>query len=201
MSTSGSAPEFANPMPAGLVALAMVCFGLFAMYSGQVSHAAIPILAVWLFGGFVIQFVVALIEFKEKNPTGSNLFLIFAVVFMLIGCVGAYSKYLLKASGLPFDSNIEGWLWIAPSLWVWGMAFCFLKAPKGLFILGAVICLGLPFLIMLNLGLQGDRQLWAQLLSYAFLIAACIATYLAIAMSINMAYGKQILPIGTPIIK
>jgi len=201
MSAPGSVPEFANPLPSGLVALAMVCFGFFALFTGQVSPACVPILAVWLMGGFLIQIIVAWIEFKEKNNNGSNLFLIFSVIFMGVGGGSALMKYFLKSAGLPFDPTIEGWLWIAPAIWVWVMTIGFLKAPKSLFILGIFLCAALPFLIALDMGLQGDRKFWALFIGYDLLVAACIATYIASATTLNLGFGKQILPLGAPIIK
>lgn len=198
---SPAAPEFANPLPAGLAALAMACFGFYAVFTGKVSPTAGPILAAWLLGGFVVQLVVAIILYKEKNLGGSNLFLVFSCVFMLIGAVSAITKAVLRYNEIPFDPTIEGWMWIPVGVWVVMVTLAFLKAPKLLFIMGAFLCLSVPFLILFEIGAPGDRALYANIAGHCVLIAAIIATYLGGAMVINGAYGKQILPMTTPFIK
>ena len=201
MSAPESAHGFANPMPAGLCSLATICFGLFAVMTGQVSHAAMPILAVWCVGGFLIQAVAAWIEFKEQNQTGSNLFLVFACFFMLVTAGSIFSKYFLKAAGMPFDSTVEGWLWIAPMLWVLAAVLTFLKRPSSLFILGIVLLAALPAMIVLDMGLAIDRKAWATFLGWDLFVAACIATYIAFGLTVNLGFGKPIVPLGNPIIK
>lgn len=194
-------PEFANPLPAGLAALAMACFGFYALFTGKVSPTSGPILAAWLVGGFVIQLVVALILYKEKNLGGSNLFLVFSAVFMLIGAISAITKTVLKYYGIPFDPTIEGWMWIPVGIWVVMVTLAFLRAPKLLFIMGAFLCISVPFLILFEIGAQGDRALWASIAGHCVLIAAIIATYLGGAMVINGAYGKEVLPMTKPFLK
>jgi len=73
--------------PAGLVALAVACFCFFALLTGRIDHSAIVIMGVWLIGGFVIQIITALLELKEGNLLGGNVFTFFSAYFMLIaGC-------------------------------------------------------------------------------------------------------------------
>ena len=70
--------------PAGLVALAVACFVFFALLTGRVEHSAIPIMGLWLIGGFVIQLVTALLELREGNMLGGNVFTFFSAFFMLV---------------------------------------------------------------------------------------------------------------------
>ena len=46
---------WASPAPAGLVALAIACFGFYALLTGKVDHSCIPLLGFWLLGGFFVQ--------------------------------------------------------------------------------------------------------------------------------------------------
>ncbi len=193
--------QFANPLPAGLGALAMACYGFGAMLSGKVTHDAAPILAAWLIGGFFVQIVVAIIEFRDKNLPGANVFLVFSSIFMLTGALSVGSKYFLHAAGMNFDASIEGWLWLAISLWIYIMLPCFLKSPKILFILGFLLCIALACLIALDFGIKPNRALIAQTGAYCLFTAGSLAIYLAGAMSLNAHFGKQILPITTPFIK
>ncbi len=76
--------EWANPTPAGLVALAAACACFFALLTGRVSASAMPLIGCWLLGGFVIQIVVALLDLKSGNLAGGNTFLFFSAFFMLV---------------------------------------------------------------------------------------------------------------------
>lgn len=192
---------FANPLPAGLGALAMACFGFGALLSGKVTHDAAPILAAWLVGGFVVQLVVAIIEFRDKNLPGANVFLVFSCIFMLTGALSVGSKYFLTHAGYVFDASIEGWLWLAISLWMYIVLPCFLKSPKILFILGLLLCVALACLVALDFGIQAGRATVAQTGAYCLFGAGSLAIYLAGALALNTHFGRQILPITTPFIK
>ncbi|MBF0507640.1 MAG: hypothetical protein HQK57_01780 [Deltaproteobacteria bacterium] len=192
---------FSNPLPAGLGALAMACFGFGAMLSGSVTHDAAPILAAWLIGGFFVQLVVAIIEFRDKNLPGANVFLVFSCIFMLTGALSVGAKYFLHRAGMPFDASIEGWLWLAISLWIYIMLPCFLKSPKILFILGLFLCVALACLVSLDFGITLGRGAIAKTGAYSLFIAGSLAIYLAGAMSLNAHFGRQILPITAPFIK
>ncbi|GKT08507.1 acetate uptake transporter family protein [Desulforhabdus sp. TSK] len=190
---------FSNPLPAGLGALAIACFGFGAIMSGLVTHDAAPILAAWLLGGFFVQLVVAIIEFRDKNLPGANVFLVFSCIFMLTGAISNGAKYFLHHAGMTFDPAIEGWLWLATSLWIFIMLPCFLKSPKILFILGFLLCIALVCLVSVNFGLK--LAILRQICSLCLFGAGILAIYLAGALSLNLHFGRQVLPISTPFIK
>jgi len=192
---------FANPLPAGLGTLAMACFGFGALLTGKVSHDVTPILAVWLIGGFFVQIVVAVIEFRDKNLPGANVFLMFSCIFMLTGALSFSAKYFLHQSGMPYDAAIEGWLWLAITLWFFMMLPCFLKSPKILLMIGILICIALPCIVALDFGVTAGRATIAKTGGYTLYITGILAIYLAGAISINTHFGKQILPITAPFVQ
>jgi len=59
--------SWANPAPAGLVALAVACFTFYAILTGKVDGTAAPLLGCWIIGGFVVQLIVGLIELMEAQ--------------------------------------------------------------------------------------------------------------------------------------
>jgi hypothetical protein len=179
----------------------MGCFGFAAMLMGLVSHDAAPILAAWLIGGFFVQIVVAVIEFRDKNLPGANVFLIFSSIFMLTGALSVGSKYYLHRAGMPFDASIEAWLWLAVSLWIYIMLPCFLKGPKVLFLLGLLLCIALACIIALDFGIPAGRAQIAQVGGCCLFAAGFLGIYLSGAMSLNAHFGKSILPITSPFIK
>jgi succinate-acetate transporter protein len=74
---------WANPAPAGLTALAIACFTFYALLTGKVELTALPLLGAWLLGGFIVQIVVGIIEYKEGNLIGGNVFTVFAAFLCL----------------------------------------------------------------------------------------------------------------------
>lgn len=192
---------FANPMPAGLGALAMACYGFFAILSGNVTHDAAPLLCIWLFGGFLIQLVVTIIEFRDKNLPGANVFLVFSCVFMLVGGASAAAKYFLHHAEMPFDPVIEGWLWLGIGLWLFFIMPCFLKSPRILFFLGSLLCITTACIVALDFGVTVGRPMIAKVGAYCCLGAGTLAIYLSGAIAVNTHFGRQILPVSSPLVK
>ena len=94
--------SFATPGPAGLGALAVACFGFGAVFLGLVKPGGLPILAAWLFGGCLVQYTTAVIELKDHNVLGGNVFLFFAAFFMLGAALSTLSKFFLLAGAGAF---------------------------------------------------------------------------------------------------
>jgi uncharacterized protein len=86
---------FASPGPAGLAALAVACFGFAPVFLGLIDPSGLPLLAAWLIGGFVVQIVVAIMELKDHNITGGNVFLFFCAFFMLASAISAFAKWYM----------------------------------------------------------------------------------------------------------
>jgi succinate-acetate transporter protein len=123
--TQPAAKEWANPTPAGLVALAVACFCFFALLNGFIEPSAMPLIGCWLIGGFVVQFVVGLLDLKGGNYAGGNTFLFFSAYFMLVSGLEMFFKYKGIASGAPLDTRIDGYAWVALTLvvYLWTPAF------------------------------------------------------------------------------
>jgi len=190
---------WANPGPAGLVALAVACFIFFAIQTGQVTAGAIPVMTVWLLGGFVVQVIVGVIELREGNVTGGNVFTYFSAFFMLATGLDLLLKFFAATNGWKIDARVDGWAWLALStaLTVWAPAY--LKAPKTLF---AVVVLLLPALWIVTFT---DMGVWPKTLvpiSGWFLFAAgWFGLYTGSAVVLNTAFGRTVLPTGAPFIK
>lgn len=192
---------WANPAPAGLVALGVACFIFFALLSGKVTAGAMPLMGAWLIGGFVVQLSVGLIELKEGQMTGGNVFLYFSAFFMLVGGIEFFIKYfaIVQEWSLPLDATVDGWAWLV-------LAFCLvLWTPayfKGTSILASIVILvdiAVVQVAFLDLGVLSPA--FKPVAGYALLFAGMLAMYLSAALILNNAYGKTILPITKPWIK
>ena len=180
--------EWANPTPAGLVALAVAAFCFFGLLNGYVDGAARPFVGCWMLGGFVIQFIVAIVDLKGGNTAGGNTFLFFSAFFML-----ATGIEMFLHSFFVFDATIDGlaWLAIAIALILWTPAFC---RPFGwLSLIIIALDIALPILALADLGvLDGDP--FKNIAGYALLVAGIIALYLSSALVVNKTFGREIYP-------
>lgn len=192
--------SWATPAPAGLIALAVACGVFYAYLSGTVGWEAYPLMAIWLFGGFVVQIVVATIELKEGHVTGGNVFLFFSSFFMLVGSLGFMFKYFAKINAWPLQLTIDGWGWLPLLIALLFITFAYLKESSAIM---AVVVLSLDiavfFVTFMNMGVMSPT--WAPIAAYFVLLAGAGAIWLACAVILNTAFGKTILPVPGPILK
>ena len=181
--------EWANPTPAGLVALAVACFCFFALLNGFVAPEAMPLLGCWLIGGFLVQLVVALLDLKSGNHAGGNTFLYFSAFFMLVGGL----EMFVKSSGAAVDARIDGWAWAALTLVVWLWTPAFFKTFGFLSLIVSALCVACPVIALIDLELLPKN--YAFIPAYALLAAALIAIYYSAAIVVNTAYGKKVYPV------
>jgi len=193
--------SFATPGPAGLGALAMACFTFWAIFTGKVTHDALPLLSCWLVGGFICQFVAGVIELKDHNVTGGNVFLFFSAFFMATAALSTATKYGLHHAGLPFDGRIEGWAWMAGAAFLTLMTPNYLKSTKLLFWAVVLIDIALWCIVCLDLRLAINRALFAGIVGWTLFFAGWAGIYLAGATAMAVQFGKPILPIPSPHIK
>lgn len=185
-----SKDTWANPSPAGLVALAVACFCFFAILGGFVKTSAMPLIGCWLIGGFVVQVIVAIIDLKTNNTTGGNTFLYFSAFFMLVGGIEMIMKYHFIVNGIEFDSSVDGYAWIVltVALILWTPAF--FKGQLILIILALDI--SLPFITLKDLGIIPES--YAIIPAYGLLVAGILAIYTSASIIVNNSYGRVIYP-------
>jgi succinate-acetate transporter protein len=196
---SGQGNGWANPGPAGLFSLAIAVFCFYALLCGKVDHSCIPLMACWLLGGFIVQIVVALIELRENNIAGGNVFLYFSAFFMFTSGISFMFKYFAGINGWAVDATIDGYAWIV--LWVatWMITPAYFKSPITFTIMVFLLDLALPIVCLQNLGVIGHQ--YASIAGNLLLFAGILAIYYGSAGILNTVYGKVILPVGKPIVK
>ncbi len=197
---SGTQPEvkvskkdWANPTPAGLVALAVACVCFFALLTGRVTAAAMPLVGCWLIGGFVIQLAVGLMDLRGGNGTGGNTFLFFSAFFMLVGGLEMMLKYQGIQSGAPLDGRIDGYAWCILTLVVYLWTPAFWAKFSLLSVIVALLDVALPFIALTDLG--AIPKDFGQIAAWALLGAGLVAVYLGSAMVVNAAFGRDVYPL------
>lgn len=189
--------EWANPTPAGLVALAVACVCFFAMLTGNVGTSSLPLIACWLAGGFVVQLVVGLLDLKGRNHAGGNTFLFFSAFFMLVGALEMMLKYQAVMAETPLNAQIDGYAWavLAIVLWLWTPAF--LTRFSLLSVVVLLLDVALPFIALMDLGIAPSAL--SVIPAWALLAAGVVAVYLCSAQVVNQAFGRVVYPLpGQP---
>lgn len=191
--------EWANPTPAGLIALAIACFGFFALLTGKVEHGALPLFGCFLIGGFVVQLVVALLDLKSGNIAGGNTFLYFCAYFMLASGMEMLLKFFV--SGL--DTRIDGWCWMVLMLAVILWTPAFYKTPAILFFLVIGVDIAVPFVVMNDLKIFSPEtsKILASIAGHTLLICGILGIYLSAALVVNGTYGRKVFPNPGPLYK
>ncbi len=191
---------WATPGPAGLVALAVACFGFYAILSGTVKGTAAPVLGIWLLGGFVVQISVALIELKNGHVTGGNVFLFFSAFFMLVGGLEFIFKFFAAVNKWTVDYTMDGWLWLPLfiTLILWTPAYL-KESPAVMSVVVMLLDIGVFFVTFMDMGVLGHH--YAPIAAYFIVAAGFGALWVAAAIILNTAFGKTILPMPGPILK
>ena len=194
-SANNSAPpkEWANPTPAGLVALAVACVCFFAFLTNRVSPAAMPLIGCWLLGGFVIQLVVALLDLKGGNLAGGNTFLFFCAFFMMVSGLEMLFKYNAIMAGAPLDGRIDGWVWGALTIVVYLWTPAFWAKFSLLSVIVVLLDIALPFIALMDLGVLPHS--FAHIPAWSLLAAGAVAVYLSSAIVVNGTFKKTIYPL------
>lgn len=196
---SGQGNGWANPSPAGLFSLAIAVFCFYALLCGKVEGSAILLMACWLMGGFIVQISVAIIELRENNIAGGNVFLYFSAFFMFTSSISFIFKYFAGINGWPMDATIEGYAWIILWAATWMITPAYFKSPITFTIMVFLLDLALPIVCLQDLGVIGHQ--YAAVAGHFLLFAGIIAVYFGSAVLLNTVYGKVVLPVGNPIIK
>ena len=191
--------SWANPAPAGLVALAVSCFCFFALFTERVTENATPLLGWWLLGGFVIQLIVGIIDLKNGNTVGGNTFLYFSAFFMLVGGLEQLFKFYLVDSQIMLDTKIDGWAWLCLSLALWLFTPAYFKSPLLLCLIVIILDVALPLLAFMDLGII-SRQ-FSYIPGWLLLLAGLIGIYLAAAIVVNDTFNKKVYPNPDPLMK
>ena len=193
---------FVSPGPAGLGALAVACFGFGAVFTGKVTLGGLPLLAAWLIGGGVVQYTVAVMELKDHNMTGGNVFLFFAAFFMFGAALSVLAKYLMLSGmigNVKPDSMVEGFCWMAGASFLTAVTPAYAKSPLPLFVLVLLLDVALWLIVGLDMGLLGAGL--KPIVGYLLYASGWVGIYLVAAIVNNHVFGRMVIPTFGTIVK
>jgi len=191
---------FASPGPAGLAALAVACFGFAAVFNGWVKPEGLPILFAWLVGGGVVQYTVAVMELKDHNITGGNVFLFFSAFFMSVASMSALAKFFMIKFGMVPHGYVEGWTWMAGAGFLTLVTPAYLKSNKLLFFVVVMLDIILWCIVGLDLG-KIDPTVGKPIVGWGLIVCGWIGVYLSGCIVCNTVFGRQIYPVPSPFVK
>lgn len=191
--------SWAGAGAAGLVALAMACFIFFALLTGKVNHSAIPLMGIWLIGGFVVQLVTALLELKEGNLLGGNVFTFFSAFFMLATGLELFFKYFAAHNGLALDASISGWAWLPICIAITAWTPAYMAGARSLSLVVISLVPALWIISLTDMGVLSHA--WSPLAGYLALLGGVFGLYTSTAIILNNKFSRTILPMGAPFIK
>jgi len=192
-------PGFASPGPAGLGALAVVCFGFGAAFTGKVPLEGLLLLAAWLFGGCLIQIVTSIIELKEGNLTGGNIMLFFSAFFMFSSGLGMIAKFVMITMGMVPSVVIEGYLWAGAAAFLTICTPAYARQNAIMFVLVIVVDVILWMLAGIDTNILPAT--YKHPLGYALFGVGIVGIYMSGAAMVNTVYGKMLLPIPAAVSK
>lgn len=193
---------FVSPGPAGLGALAVACFGFGAVFSGKVGLGGLPLLAAWLIGGGIVQYTVAVMELKDHNMTGGNVFLFFSAFFMFGAALSVTAKYLMLSGmigAVKPESMVEGFCWMAGASFLTAVTPSYMKSPTPLFLIVLLLDVVLWLIVGVDMGKLGAEA--KPIIGYLLYAAGWIAIYLVAAIVNNNIFGRVVLPTFGALIK
>jgi succinate-acetate transporter protein len=191
---------WANPAPAGLFALALADICFYAALSGKIKLGGLALLGMWLLGGFVVQLIVGIVELKNGEIDGGNVFTLFASFFMLTGGFEFIFKYFALINKWPLDTLVDGYAWLALSIIVWAFTpSYFKKSVVPMALLFIAFDIALPIIALVDLGvISSTIMIYAADLC---IVGAFLATWTAAGVLVNTAWGRSVIPLGGPMIK
>jgi len=192
--------KWSDPSPAGLMALAVALIGFFALLTGKVDGSAGVIFAAWLIGGAFVHALVGIFNLLQGKNLDGNMFTFFSAFLMLVPALGFLVNVVGIQNGLEFDARISGYLWIPIVITLWAWSPALLKmTPLAFNITVLSVDIAFPIVCLVNLGVISPASLTVA--GYLHLIAAIMAMWLGAAAMLNTTFGKQVLPVGSPLIK
>lgn len=193
--------SFASPAPAGLAALAVACFGFGAVFLGKVALEGLPLLFAWLMGGCLVQYTTAVMELKDHNITGGNVFLFFSAFFMLAAALSVMSKFLMIKFGMKPAVHVEGWMWMAGATFLTLVTPAYAKNTALIFTLVCIVDVVLWMIVGVDTGWFGDPTVFKPIIGWSLVVCGFMGLYLAGAVVCNTVYGKAIFFVPGPVVK
>lgn len=198
METKNVKIEVADPTTLGLFGLAIVT--LVASSQKMELTSGLSFVLPWaIFLGGVAQIIASLFDFKHNNLFGATAFSAYGLFWIGMAMswlikLGCFGETLAQA----VDVKQLGFVFIGYMILTIVLAISGLKMSKAMFAL-------LVLIVVLFLGLALDSfgcgHVWHVVAAYAELAISLLTFYVLAAKYLNSFFGKNIVPVGSPILR
>lgn len=198
METKNVKIEVADPTTLGLFGLAIVT--LVASSQKMELTSGLSFVLPWaIFLGGVAQIIASLFDFKHNNLFGATAFSAYGLFWIGMAMswlikLGCFGDTLAQAA----DIKQLGFVFIGYMILSIVFTISGLKMSKAMFVL-------LLLIVILFLGLALDSfgcgHVWHSVAAYAELAISLLTFYVLAAKYLNSFFGKNIVPVGSPIVK
>ncbi len=190
--------EVADPTTLGLFGLAIVT--LVASSQKMELTSGLSLVLPWaIFLGGIAQLIASLFDFKHNNLFGATAFSAYGLFWIGMAMswlikLGCFGDTLAQA----VDVKQLGFVFVGYMILTIVFTISGLKMSKAMFVL-------LLLIVVLFLGLALDSfgcgHVWHAVAAYAELAISLLTFYVLAAKYLNSFFGKDIVPVGSPILK
>lgn len=190
--------EVADPTTLGLFGLAIVT--LVASSQKMELTSGLSLVLPWaIFLGGIAQLIASLFDFKHNNLFGATAFSAYGLFWIGMAMswlikLGCFGDTLAQA----VDVKQLGFVFVGYMILTIVFTISGLKMSKAMFVL-------LLLIVVLFLGLALDSfgcgHVWHAVAAYAELAISLLTFYVLAAKYLNSFFGKNIVPVGSPILK
>lgn len=198
METKNVKIEVADPTTLGLFGLAIVT--LVASSQKMELTSGLSLVLPWaIFLGGIAQLIASLFDFKHNNLFGATAFSAYGLFWIGMAMswlikLGCFGNTLAQA----VDVTQLGFVFIGYMILTIVFTISGLKMSKAMFVL-------LLLIVVLFLGLALDSfgcgHVWHVVAAYAELAISLLTFYVLAAKYLNSFFGRNIIPVGSPILK
>ena len=198
METKNVKIEVADPTTLGLFGLAIVT--LVASSQKMELTSGLSLVLPWaIFLGGIAQLIASLFDFKHNNLFGATAFSAYGLFWIGMAMswlikLGCFGDTLAQA----VDVKQLGFVFVGYMILTIVFTISGLKMSKAMFVL-------LLLIVILFLGLALDSfgcgHVWHAVAAYAELAISLLTFYVLAAKYLNSFFGKNIVPVGSPILK
>ena len=198
METKNVKIEVADPTTLGLFGLAIVT--LVASSQKMELTSGLSLVLPWaIFLGGIAQLIASIFDFKHNNLFGATAFSAYGLFW-----IGMAMSWLIKLGyfgdtlAQAVDVKQLGFVFVGYMILTIVFTISGLKMSKAMFVL-------LLLIVVLFLGLALDSfgcgHVWHAVAAYAELAISLLTFYVLAAKYLNSFFGKNIVPVGSPILK
>jgi succinate-acetate transporter protein len=188
----------ANPAPLGLLGFGMTTMLLNIANAGLYPLSAM-ILSMGIFYGGLAQIIAGIMEYKKGNTFGTTAFTSYGLFWISLVALLLFPSITFLSGASTAGATAPGFMGYYFFFWGLFTMFMFigtLKKNTGLQVIFFTL-----FILFYLLALKEWGYVSGNWIGYEGILCGFSAFYTAMAEILNETYGKNILPLGRPLIK